>query len=208
MKLWSDSFEDGEVIPAEFAMGKHDADSHATFAGNKNPHLAWSDLPDGTRSLALICVDPDAPTKPDNVNKEGVTVPLDLPRANFYHWVLVDLPADAGPVAVGEFSEGVTAKGKGPDAPRGRPGLNNYTQWFDGDADMGGDYFGYDGPFPPWNDELRHRYEFTVYALDVDKLGVEGKFDAAAALAAMEGHILGKASITGTYAIYPDARSK
>ena len=33
---------------------------------------------------------------------------------------------------------------------------------------MSGDYFGYDGPCPPWNDSIVHHYVFTVYALDVD----------------------------------------
>ena len=35
---------------------------------------------------------------------------------------------------------------------------------------MFGDYYGYDGPCPPWNDELVHRYVFTLYALDVPRL--------------------------------------
>ena len=50
---------------------------------------------------------------------------------------------------------GVTPRGKsGPDSAGGtRSGLNGYTEWFAGDADMGGQYFGYDGPCPPWNDE-------------------------------------------------------
>ncbi len=207
MKLWSDSFEDGAVIPTEFAMGKHNADTHSEFSDNKNPHLAWADLPEGTKSLAVICHDPDVPSKPDNVNKEGVTVPADLPRVDFYHWVLVDLPADGDAIAAGEFCSGVTAKGKEQAAPRGaRRGLNNYTQWFEGNPDMGGNYFGYDGPYPPFNDEIIHHYHFTLYALDVDKLGVDGHFDGPGAVAAMDGHILAKASVVGTYAINPDAK--
>ena len=52
--------------------------------------------------------------------------------------------------------------------PRGaRQGINDYTGWFAGDKDMAGNYFGYDGPCPPWNDEIPHRYVFTLYALDV-----------------------------------------
>jgi len=207
MKLWSDSFADGAKIPIEFAMGKHNAESHSEFSENKNPHFAWSDLPEGTKSLAMMCVDVDVPSAGDNVNKEGVTVPADLPRVDFYHWVIVDLPADGGAIAVGEFCDGVTAKGKGPEGPRGgRRGLNNYTQWFEGNADMGGDYFGYDGPYPPWNDEIVHHYHFTLYALDVDKLAVDGGFSGTDALAAMEGHVLGKASMVGAYAINPDAK--
>lgn len=208
MKIWSDSFEDGAAIPSELAFGKHNAESHVELCENKNPHLAWSDLPEGTRSLALICHDTDVPSKGDDVNQEGKRVPADLPRVDFYHWVLVDLPADAGPIAAGEFSDGITARGKdGPEGPRGtRQGLNNYTQWFEGDADMGGQYHGYDGPCPPWNDTIVHHYHFTLYALDTDKCAVDGSFTGPDVLAAIEGHTLGKASIMGTYTIAQDAK--
>ena len=74
---------------------------------------------------------------------------------------------------------------------------------FAGDADMGGDYYGYDGPCPPWNDEILHRYVFTVYALDVAKLAVQGGFTGAEVHAAMTGHILAQASLTGIYTLNP-----
>jgi Raf kinase inhibitor-like YbhB/YbcL family protein len=208
MKLWSDSFEDGKPIPEEYAFGKHDAESKVELSDNENPHFAWSDLPAGTKSLALICHDVDVPSSPENVNKEGVTVPADLPRVDFFHWVLVDLPADGAPIAEGEFCKGITPKGKsGPDAPRGaRQGINNYTNWFEGDADMAGDYYGYDGPCPPWNDEIVHHYHFTLYALDVDRCPVDGVFGGPEVLAAIEGHVLDQAAIVGSYHIYPDAK--
>lgn len=62
------------------------------MSDNKNPHLQWSDLPAGTRSLVLICHDYDVPSKGDDVNQEGKTVPANLPRVDFYHWVMIDLP--------------------------------------------------------------------------------------------------------------------
>jgi Raf kinase inhibitor-like YbhB/YbcL family protein len=205
MKVWSDSFSDGEAIPEAFAFGKKDAESHVALAGNQNPHLAWSDAPDGTKSLAIVCVDPDVPSRGDDVNQEGRTVSASLARVDFFHWVLVDLEPWNPSIPAGAFSVGVTARGKdGPDAPLGaRQGTNNYTQWFEGDADMAGSYFGYDGPCPPWNDELLHHYVFTVYALDVARLGVDEELDGPAVLAAMEGHILGQASTTGTYTLNP-----
>ena len=134
------------------------------MSDNTNPDFAWTALPAETKSLALICSDPDVPSRGDDVNKEGRTVPATLPRVAFYHWVLIDLPADTPPIRRGEFSRGVTARGKpGPNAVRGaRQGLNDYTGWFAGDKDMAGNYFGYDGPCPPWNDALRHRYVFTL----------------------------------------------
>ena len=60
MKLWSDSFKDGAKIPTPFAFCKIDGATHAAMSDNRNPHLAWSDLPENTRSLVLICHDYDA----------------------------------------------------------------------------------------------------------------------------------------------------
>jgi len=208
MKLWSDSFEDAGVMPARLAFGKPHPESHVELSDNRSPHLAWSDLPAGTRSLALVCHDPDAPTVPDDVNREGATVPRELPRADFYHWALVDIPPDAAPLEEGEFSEGVTPGGKSAgEGPRGtRQGANGYTQWFAGDAQMAGTYLGYDGPCPPWNDERIHHYYFTLYALDVERCSVEGEFTAEDVLAAISGHVLGRASIVGSYALYAKAK--
>ena len=64
---------------------------------------------------------------------------------DFFHWVLVDIPADAVGIQEGEFSEGVTARGKGgPAAARGtRQGVNDFSAWFAGDEAMAGSYFGY-----------------------------------------------------------------
>lgn len=208
MKLWSDDFKDGGKIPERCAFGKPQPKDHLELSDNKNPHLAWSDMPAGTKSLVLICHDPDVPSQPDNVNKEGVTVPASLPRVDFYHWTLVDIAPGTGAIGHGEFCAGITPKGKsGPKAPHGsRQGLNNYTEWFAGDAEMAGKYFGYDGPCPPWNDEIIHHYHFTLYATDVEKCPVEGEFTAPDVLKAIDGHILGSATLVGTYAIYPNAR--
>ena len=208
MKIWSDSFKDGEPIPTTNALGRLNPETHAEVSDNKNPHLAFSDLPEGTKSLVLICNDPDVPSKPDDVNQEGRTVPADLPRVDFCHWVMVDLAPDFAPIAEGEFCDGMTVRGKdGPAAPRGtRHGLNSYTGWFAGDADMEGNYFGYDGPWPPWNDAIVHHYHFTLYALDLDRCPVDGNFAAADVLAAIAGHVLDQACIVGTYHINSDAK--
>lgn len=208
MKIWSNSFKDGEPIPVRYAFAKPNPETHVELSDNLNPHFAWSDLPEGTESLVLICHDRDAPTKPDNVNKEGVTVPASLKRADFYHWVLVDISKKTSSIQEGGFCRGVTPRGKsGPGGPQEtRHGVNNYTQWFEGDADMAGKYFGYDGPCPPWNDEIIHHYHFTLYALDLDRCPVEGEFTGDDVLKAVEGHVLDRASMVGTYAIYPNAK--
>ena len=207
MKLWSDSFKDGEAIPGEFAFCVMDPASHVAMSSNRNPHLAWSDVPAGTKSLALICHDYDVPSRGDDVNQEGRTVPADLPRVDFFHWVLVDLPANMTSIAVGQYSDGITPRGKsGPQIDGGRPGrhgINDYTGWFAGDKDMSGDYFGYDGPCPPWNDSLLHHYVFTLYALDVEHVPVDGKLTGQQVRDAIRGHVLGDAKIVGTYTLNP-----
>jgi Raf kinase inhibitor-like YbhB/YbcL family protein len=200
MKVWSESFAHGTPIPDRCAFARPHPEQHVELSDNASPHLAWEDLPAGTKSIAIVCLDSDAPTRPDDVNQEGRTVPADLPRADFAHWALVDLKPEDGPLAEGAFSKGVTPRGKAQgDTPKGRAGLNDYTSWFQGDADMEGQYFGYDGPCPPWNDERVHNYHFHVLALDVETLPVEGAFGAGDVLKAAEGHILDRAVLSGTF---------
>ncbi|HLR81566.1 MAG TPA: YbhB/YbcL family Raf kinase inhibitor-like protein [Paenalcaligenes sp.] len=210
MKLHSNSFADNTPIPVEYAFCRPDPETHATLGGNLNPHLAWSDVPEGTRSFVILCEDPDVPTQMDDVNQEGREVPADLPRTHFYHWVLVDLAADTREIPEGAYSDGVTPRGKaGPLALDGtRQGLNGFTNFFAHDRDMSGDYFGYDGPCPPWNDAILHRYVFTVYAVDIEEIPVEGKFTGDDVKKAIEGHILGQASITGIYTLNPRLRDE
>ena len=69
---------------------------------------------------------------------------------------------------------------------------------------MKGDYYGYDGPCPPWNDTIPHHYVFTLYALDVAQLGVNGTFRGLDVLNAMKGHVLEEAKLTGIYSLNPD----
>ncbi len=198
MQIRSDSFEHRGAIPAEFAMGAPDG-----FGGNRNPHLAWDDAPAGTRSFALLCIDTDAPTDPSLAGKEGVDIPVAHPRGDFVHWAMVDIAPDVRGIAAGSASDGVSKGGKSaPTGPAGaRQGLNDYTGWFAGDADMGGDWIGYDGPYPPPNDLRVHRYFFRVFALDVAELEVPAKFTAGDALRAMQGHVLAEAAIYGTYSL-------
>jgi Raf kinase inhibitor-like YbhB/YbcL family protein len=205
MKLSSNSFADGQAIPGDFSFGVPDPRHHVWLGRNLNPHLAWSEVPPGARSFVLICHDPDVPSRGDDVNQEGRTVPASLPRVDFFHWVLVDLPAAVSEIEAGEFSSEITPRGKaGPAAPHGaRHGINDYTAWFGGDGDMRGDYFGYDGPCPPWNDEIPHHYIFTVFALDVERLPVEEKFTGQQVREAMRGHILAQVSLTGLYSLNP-----
>lgn len=200
MQLTSTSLTNGAPIPREFAAG--DADG---FAPDRNPQLAWSGVPEGTRSFALICVDPDVPTVADTVGRQDMAIPRDQPRCDFVHWVMADIAADVRELAAGSCSDGFVAKGKtAPAGPAGsRQGLNDFTGWFAGNPDMAGDYLGYDGPYPPFNDERMHRYFFRVFALDVATLELPAPFTAGDVHRAMQGHVLAEASLHGTYTLNP-----
>ncbi|CTP89054.1 YbhB/YbcL family Raf kinase inhibitor-like protein [Xanthomonas graminis] len=200
MRLRSDSIQPGQPIAATYAMGQADG-----FAANRNPHLAWDDVPAGTAAFALLCIDPDVPTVAAMVGRDDVQIPVEQPRTNFVHWAAVDLPADLREIAEGSASDGVVVKGKRqpPGLPGARQGLNSYTDWFAGDAQMGGDYYGYDSPYPPANDLRLHRYFFRLFALDVATLALPARFTAADALRAMQGHVLAEDSLHGTYSLNP-----
>ena len=208
MQLMSSSFGHQQRIPGEFAFAVPDAAQHLKLSSNRNPHLHWSGAPSATRSLVLLCVDTDVPTRADDVNKEGRVVPADLPRTEFYHWVMVDIPTAVREIAAGACSDGIVARGKRtPAGPAGsRQGLNDYTGWFAGDADMGGEYFGYDGPCPPWNDALLHHYHFVLYAIDLVRCPLDGAFTGADVRSAIAGHVLAEARLTGTYSLNPAVR--
>lgn len=205
MQLSSDSFDHQGSIPGEFAFGVIDAAQHVALSSNRNPQLSWSGAPAGTRSFVICCIDSDVPTRPDDVNQEGREVPEDLPRTEFVHWLLANIPADVTSISAGSCSDGITAGGKqDPAGPAGSvQGVNDYTGWFAGDADMAGTYLGYDGPCPPWNDSLIHHYHFTVYAIDRPSLDLPQGFDLAALRQALMGRVLGEASLTGSYTLNP-----
>ena len=211
MKLRSDSFEHRGMIPAEFAFGRPgDAGEPCVFAANRSPHLAWDDVPDGTRSFALLCIDPDAPSRPDDVNQPDREVPAALPRIEFTHWAMIDLAPATRELCAGESGEGVVPQGKThPPGPHGtRQGENDYTGWFQADPAMAGRWRGYDGPCPPFNDAIEHRYFFRLFALDVARLEVESdNFTSGDVLRAVQGHVLAEATLYGRYTLNPRLRA-
>lgn len=204
MQIRSNDFADGQAIPAPFAFGQPGAAGEPCVpSANRNPHLAWSGAPAGTRSFAITCIDVDVPSRGDDVNRPGRSVPANLPRVEFVHWLMANIDPAIGELAQGACADGIVAHGKrAPAGPAGAvQGRNDYTGWFAGDAAMAGEYRGYDGPCPPWNDTLVHRYRFSVHALDVDRLDLAAGFDLASLRAAMQGHVLATATLTGTYSL-------
>jgi phosphatidylethanolamine-binding protein (PEBP) family uncharacterized protein len=109
----------GDTLPDEVAFCIPDPQQHQTQGPNVSPGLSWSAGPEGTQSYAVIMVDPDVPAGDalDKFNKEGQTIADSDERQNFYHWVLLDIPATTTSLPKGADSQGVTPKGK----PLGRP---------------------------------------------------------------------------------------
>jgi Raf kinase inhibitor-like YbhB/YbcL family protein len=206
MKLTSTSFTNNSPMPERCAFAIQAAEEHISLGENRNPQLSWSDIPLKARSLVLLCIDPDVPTTKDDVNLEGKTISASLPRENFIHWVMIDIPAKNASVGEGECSDGIIPGGKDePAGPAGsRQGVNDYTAFFVGDEDMGGNYFGYDGPCPPWNDEIVHHYHFQLLAINLSRVDVDGTYSAEDVLKAIEGHVIDGTEIIGTYSLSPD----
>jgi hypothetical protein len=129
---------------------------------NISPALAWRGLPEGTKSLALIVDDPDAPDPA-------------APKMTWVHWVLYNIPVSATGLA-----EAVAPAALPPGT---REGTNDWKRT------------GYGGPCPPIG---RHRYYHKLYALDA--VLPDLKLPTKAALEkAMQGHVLAKVELMGTY---------
>lgn len=177
------------------------------YGPNVSPGLSWSPGPAGTRSYAVLMVDPDVPMDLSNVNNPDVEIPEDAPRQTFVHWVLVDVAPTTTALPAGADGEGVTPRGKpfGPTA-NGVRGVNDYARFFNANPDTASPYGGYDGPCPPTNDARMHGYAVRVYALDVPTLGLSGPFDGRDVEKAMEGRVLAMGEAVGTYTLNPALR--
>jgi len=193
MILTLPAFNNGATIPYEYAYCIPAAQGGIQKGKNINPQMVWSHLPDGTQSLAIIVVDPDVPTDRSKANREGAVIAKNTPRTNFYHMVLVDIPLSVPEIKAGQDSPGTGEKKPGPTA-YGVRGANDYSPTNGG----------YDGPCPPWNDELIHHYHFRLYALNVKTLGLSGNFDGRKAMNALQGHIVAQSEWVGTYTLNPN----
>jgi Raf kinase inhibitor-like YbhB/YbcL family protein len=205
LKVSVDGFKSGGMIPTKYAFCAAAAQGHTTGGANISPRIAWSKGPSGTKSYAIILYDTDSPAaEREKMNKEGETLTAAVPRQKFFHWVLVDIPPNVTSLPEGAESNARVLHGK-PATPSkfGVRGLNDYTKVTASNDAMKGQYFGYDGPCPPWNDENVHHYHFTVYALSVKTLDLPSDFDAPAALAAMKGKVLAEGRELSLYTQNP-----
>ena len=189
---------ENQPIPEQFAYCKPDGKGQTMDSDNISPAIHWLNAPEAAKSFVLIVVDRDVPADFTDANKPGKEIPAAAPRQDFYHWVLTDIPPALLALYEGADSKGVVAGGK----PVGRKaygtnGKNDYAKM------SPGPHGGYDGPCPPWNDLRLHHYHFMFYALDIASLGLPNPITGPQAKAAMEGHILAKGEVTGTYSNHP-----
>jgi len=136
---------------------------------NVSPALSWSNPPEGTKSFALMVHDPDAPTG----------------GAGIWHWVVVNIPA---PVHSIEEGAGTADGAKLPTGSRqitnDYAGITNSPGW--------------GGPCPP-KGHGSHHYNFTIYALKVEKLDLPANATSSQAGFFVNFNALDKAKLTMTY---------
>lgn len=209
LKVRVDSIKSGGMIPTKYGFCKPVAQGHAGPSDDISPPISWSKGPRGTKSYAVILNDTDSPkTDRDKMNKEGMTVPRTAERQTFYHWVLVDIPANVRSLKEGADSTARVVHGKTTPSTVGTHGLNMFTVVFAANEALKRKYYGYDGPCPPWNDENVHHYHFMVYALSVKTLGLPADFDGPAAMEAMKGKILAEGRLDTVYSTNPATGAK
>ena len=146
------------VTSKDFKEGSTLPDAHVKAHGDTSPHLSWSGAPEGTKSYAVTCYDPDAPT-----------------GSGFWHWTVANIPADVSEIPTG-----------GP-VPAGA---------VEGRTDFGSPGFGGAAP-PPGHGP--HRYIFTVFAVDTNKLDVTADNSGAVFGFNLHFHTLARAQITAIY---------
>ena len=152
----SNSFKDGDYLGKDFILS---ADfGFGCAGGNQSPHLKWSGAPEGTKSFALTCFDPDAPT-----------------GSGWWHWVAYNIPADTPSLPEG----GALPKGA-----------------VAGNTDFGKP--GYGCPCPPPGSG-KHHYNFTLFALKIDKIEVPPGASPAMVGFNANANAIGKAKLTGLY---------
>jgi Raf kinase inhibitor-like YbhB/YbcL family protein len=138
-------------------------DDQVGAKGNKSPQLSWSGAPEGTKSYVVTCFDPDAPTP-----------------SGFWHWVLVDLPADVTSLDAGVGAEGASLPGNA-FMCRNDAGSKDFT-----------------GAAPPEGDQV-HRYYFVVHAVGEETLGVDSDASPAVVSFNLAFKTLARAVLVGTY---------
>ncbi|WP_182523426.1 YbhB/YbcL family Raf kinase inhibitor-like protein [Nocardioides dongkuii] len=151
------------VTSEDVTDGQPLKDDQVASGGDRSPQLSWSGAPEGTKSYTVTCFDPDAPTP-----------------SGFWHWVLVDLPADVTSLDAGLGVEGAELPG-GAFMCRNDAGSKAFT-----------------GAAPPEGDQV-HRYFFVVHAVQEETLGVDSDASPAVVSFNLAFKSIGRAILHGTY---------
>ena len=149
------------VTSTDITDGHPLKDDQVAAKGNTSPQLSWEGAPDDTKSYVVTCFDPDAPTP-----------------SGFWHWALVDIPAD------------VTSLDTGAAAGQ-LPGDAFHLRNDGGEA-------GFMGAAPPEGDQV-HRYYFVVHAVKEESLGIDAEASNAVMSFNLAFKTAGRAIIHGTY---------
>lgn len=159
VEVTSSAFEDGAEIPVKYTCDGE----------NISVPLAWSNLPEGTESVALVMHDPDAP--------DGTV----------YHWGVWAIPADANELAEDQPTEAEFSLSGADDS--------KVTVYQSTNA---AEELGYTGPCPPEGDDA-HRYIFEVFALDHPGTSFTKPPSAQALLSELQADAQARGSLTGLY---------
>ena len=152
-----------ELTSDDIGDGERMSDRHALSGGNTSPHLRWSGAPAETNSYVVSCFDPDAPTP-----------------SGYWHWCVVDVPADVTELATGAGSAGAELPGKAFHV-RNDAGTVDFS-----------------GAAPPEGDR-EHRYFFAVHAVGQDSLGVGTDVNPTVVSFNLAFKAIARAILVGTY---------
>lgn len=193
---------DGKRVPDSNVVCLPTKDGKSDQSGQSlRPTIGWSGAPATAKSYAIFVMDPDVPADFTDAGKDGKTLPVEAKRMNFFHYGVINIPAET-----------TSFPGGAADV---QPGLGIQLA-----NDMGANHYvatpaQFGGPCPPWNDERLHHYHFIVMALDKDapiqdaeplahsKWVPDNSAKATFNRLTASDHVLARGEVVGTYSLNP-----